>query len=248
MIFVFTLNRHRKGCCKCCHAQIVYNFMAVTVSRMLYFFLKFQADYLDFYYCRLFFCSVALFAFFSVSLVVLQIVPIDRLVKGRFQDNFEFLQWFKKFFDANYSGSEPYDALAMRNGEAMGSGGNNAPRGGGMMKRPSPREPPARPVPRAGIFLYFFNFPFQNASNILGLFFTKEKQGFPDFLVIKQNINTNLNFIHQIDVDFRLLTSDQEKSIFLLFLRNFNPEFLDRKEKFVCNLEDFIYSIPYKWQ
>ncbi|XP_043283789.1 microtubule-associated protein RP/EB family member 1 isoform X3 [Venturia canescens] len=79
-----------------------------------------------------------------------KIVPIDRLVKGRFQDNFEFLQWFKKFFDANYSGSEPYDALAMRNGEAMGSGGNNAPRGGGMMKRPSPREPPARPVPRAG--------------------------------------------------------------------------------------------------
>lgn len=80
----------------------------------------------------------------------LQIVPIDRLVKGRFQDNFEFLQWFKKFFDANYSGAEPYDALAMRGGEAMGSGGNNAPRGAGIMKRPSPREVPARPVPRAG--------------------------------------------------------------------------------------------------
>ena len=23
-------------------------------------------------------------------------------MKGRFQDNFEFVQWFKKFFDANY--------------------------------------------------------------------------------------------------------------------------------------------------
>ena len=33
-----------------------------------------------------------------------QIVPVDRLVKGRFQDNFEFVQWFKKFFDANYDG------------------------------------------------------------------------------------------------------------------------------------------------
>jgi len=67
-------------------------------------------------------------------------VPIDRLVKGRFQDNFEFLQWFKKFFDANYSGAEPYDALAMRGGEPMGSGGNNAPRGGSNAKRASPRD------------------------------------------------------------------------------------------------------------
>ena len=30
-------------------------------------------------------------------------------MKGRFQDNFEFVQWFKKFFDANYDG-RPYDA------------------------------------------------------------------------------------------------------------------------------------------
>ncbi|XP_020287642.1 microtubule-associated protein RP/EB family member 1 isoform X2 [Pseudomyrmex gracilis] len=78
-----------------------------------------------------------------------KIVPIDRLVKGRFQDNFEFLQWFKKFFDANYSGAEPYDALAMRGGEPMGSGGSNAPRGSNV-KRTSPRETvnSAKPAPR----------------------------------------------------------------------------------------------------
>merc|ERR1719244_1807384 len=35
-----------------------------------------------------------------------QIVEVDKLTKQKFQDNFEFLQWFKKFFDANYSGSE----------------------------------------------------------------------------------------------------------------------------------------------
>ncbi|XP_035216626.1 microtubule-associated protein RP/EB family member 1-like [Stegodyphus dumicola] len=29
-------------------------------------------------------------------------VPIEKLAKKRFQDNFEFLQWFKKFFDANF--------------------------------------------------------------------------------------------------------------------------------------------------
>lgn len=56
-----------------------------------------------------------------------QIVPIDRLVKGKFQDNFEFLQWFKKFFDANYSGQD-YNALSVRGGEAMGAGGASAPR------------------------------------------------------------------------------------------------------------------------
>jgi len=36
-------------------------------------------------------------------------------VKGRFQDNFEFLQWFKKFFDANYDGHD-YDPVAERGG------------------------------------------------------------------------------------------------------------------------------------
>uniref|UniRef100_A0A3Q3WXE3 Microtubule-associated protein RP/EB family member 3 n=1 Tax=Mola mola TaxID=94237 RepID=A0A3Q3WXE3_MOLML len=35
-----------------------------------------------------------------------KIIPVERLVKGKFQDNFEFLQWFKKFFDANYNGEE----------------------------------------------------------------------------------------------------------------------------------------------
>ncbi|MFH4984226.1 hypothetical protein AB6A40_010935 [Gnathostoma spinigerum] len=32
-------------------------------------------------------------------------VPVERLLRGKFQDNFEFLQWFRKFFDANCSGS-----------------------------------------------------------------------------------------------------------------------------------------------
>ncbi|XP_012274727.1 microtubule-associated protein RP/EB family member 1 isoform X9 [Orussus abietinus] len=78
-----------------------------------------------------------------------KIVPIDRLVKGRFQDNFEFLQWFKKFFDANYVLEREYDALAMRGGEPMGSGGSNAPRGSGLVKRNAPRElPTARPAAR----------------------------------------------------------------------------------------------------
>lgn len=50
-----------------------------------------------------------------------KIIPIDRLIKGRFQDNFEFLQWFKKFFDANYDGHD-YDALGARENMPMGFG------------------------------------------------------------------------------------------------------------------------------
>uniref|UniRef100_A0A8C1KUT4 Microtubule-associated protein, RP/EB family, member 3b n=1 Tax=Cyprinus carpio TaxID=7962 RepID=A0A8C1KUT4_CYPCA len=44
-----------------------------------------------------------------------KIIPVERLVKGKFQDNFEFLQWFKKFFDANYDGKE-YDPQLARQG------------------------------------------------------------------------------------------------------------------------------------
>ncbi|XP_003374414.1 microtubule-associated protein RP/EB family member 1 [Trichinella spiralis] len=45
-----------------------------------------------------------------------KVVPVDKLIKGKFQDNFEFLQWFKKFFDANYDG-RPYNALSARGEE-----------------------------------------------------------------------------------------------------------------------------------
>ncbi|XP_017797334.1 PREDICTED: microtubule-associated protein RP/EB family member 1 isoform X2 [Habropoda laboriosa] len=50
-----------------------------------------------------------------------KVIPVDKLVKGRFQDNFEFLQWFKKFFDANYDGRE-YDAYEARGLVPLGSG------------------------------------------------------------------------------------------------------------------------------
>ncbi|XP_050075298.1 microtubule-associated protein RP/EB family member 1 isoform X4 [Anopheles maculipalpis] len=50
-----------------------------------------------------------------------KVIPVDKLIKGRFQDNFEFLQWFKKFFDANYDGRE-YDALEARGGIMLGQG------------------------------------------------------------------------------------------------------------------------------
>ncbi len=47
---------------------------------------------------------------------VIQIIPVEKLVKGKFQDNFEFVQWFKKLFDANYDGKE-YDPIQARQGQ-----------------------------------------------------------------------------------------------------------------------------------
>lgn len=66
---------------------------------------------------------------------------MDRLIKGRFQDNFEFLQWFKKFFDANYDGRD-YDAVAARENLPMGMG----PAGGASALKPATNVPAKRLV------------------------------------------------------------------------------------------------------
>jgi len=59
-----------------------------------------------------------------------KVIPVERLIKGRFQDNFEFAQWFKKFHDANFQGGD-YDPAERRAGKAVansGGGGDSAQR------------------------------------------------------------------------------------------------------------------------
>lgn len=68
-------------------------------------------------------------------------VPVERLVKGKYQDNFEFVQWFKKFFDANYQGQE-YDALSARGGETVGI----PAKGGALNKMPRPQGSTVKPT------------------------------------------------------------------------------------------------------
>ncbi len=76
---------------------------------------------------------------------VFQVVPIDRLVKGRFQDNFEFIQWFKKFFDANYDPEcDNYDPGAARGGADLG--GSSAAGGPPKSRMPMSRAPAPRPA------------------------------------------------------------------------------------------------------
>lgn len=95
------------------------------------------------------------------KMTVDKIVPVDKLVKGRFQDNFEFLQWFKRFFDANYQGQD-YDPIAARGGvDAVTGAGGRVParsrmpmassNGNGHSRMAAPRPAPVRnaPAPRA---------------------------------------------------------------------------------------------------
>jgi len=44
-------------------------------------------------------------------------IDANTLIKGKFQDNLEFLQWMKKYFDMHYGG-DPYDAVGRRGGKS----------------------------------------------------------------------------------------------------------------------------------
>ncbi|KAF8562248.1 hypothetical protein P879_09397 [Paragonimus westermani] len=72
----------------------------------------------------------------SLQAYLFQEVPIEKLVKGKYQDNFEFVQWFKRLFDANYAG-HPYDALAARGGERLQGSAKGTSKIGTAQSKPS---------------------------------------------------------------------------------------------------------------
>ncbi|KAL2104307.1 hypothetical protein ACEWY4_001175 [Coilia grayii] len=79
-----------------------------------------------------------------------KIIPVDKLVKGKFQDNFEFVQWFKKFFDANYDGRE-YDPVEARQGQDSGAVTSPAPPALNKPKKvmaAAPQRPAAKVAPK----------------------------------------------------------------------------------------------------
>ena len=45
-------------------------------------------------------------------------IEVTKLVKAKYQDNLEFMQWLKRYFDLNYNG-EPYDAVGRRKGNDL---------------------------------------------------------------------------------------------------------------------------------
>ena len=70
-------------------------------------------------------------------------IEVDKLIKAKYQDNLEFCQWVKRFWDLNYNG-EPYDAVARRNGQdlyyiAGGNKVNKLTTGTTKMAQPRPK-------------------------------------------------------------------------------------------------------------
>lgn len=64
------------------------------------------------------------------------------MIKGKYQDNLEFCQWLKAYFEKNYNG-EPYDAVGRRKGQDLFylGGATVAP-----VKKSAPGEAPKKSV------------------------------------------------------------------------------------------------------
>ncbi|KAI6646664.1 hypothetical protein LOD99_12785 [Oopsacas minuta] len=82
------------------------------------------------------------------QLKVEKTIPIEKIVKGKFQDNFEFLQWFKEFYNRNYDpdrSQNEYDPVKVR--EAAGKKGGVSTRVPSTTPKSSIQQ--ASPAPRA---------------------------------------------------------------------------------------------------
>lgn len=77
-----------------------------------------------------------------------QPIPVTALVKCKMQDNLEFCQWFKKFWDEHFPGGE-YDAVGRRSG-AGGVGVTAAPSSAGPTPRTSSAAGTRRPAKLSG--------------------------------------------------------------------------------------------------
>ncbi|GAA5891891.1 hypothetical protein JCM8208_002925 [Rhodotorula glutinis] len=79
-------------------------------------------------------------------------IPVDRLVRCKMQDNLEFLQWLKRFWDMNFPGGE-YDPVARRGGAGAAGAGAPGPGPRAASATGASRAPPAaaarRPAPTA---------------------------------------------------------------------------------------------------
>eukprot|EP00274_Cyanoptyche_gloeocystis_P002484 CAMPEP_0196653450 /NCGR_PEP_ID=MMETSP1086-20130531/3074_1 /TAXON_ID=77921 /ORGANISM="Cyanoptyche gloeocystis , Strain SAG4.97" /LENGTH=361 /DNA_ID=CAMNT_0041984651 /DNA_START=54 /DNA_END=1139 /DNA_ORIENTATION=- len=43
-------------------------------------------------------------------------IDVEKLIKAKYQDNLEFLQWMKRYFDLHHNAGVPYDAVERRSG------------------------------------------------------------------------------------------------------------------------------------
>eukprot|EP01117_Protostelium_nocturnum_P017165 TRINITY_DN6940_c0_g1_i2.p1 TRINITY_DN6940_c0_g1~~TRINITY_DN6940_c0_g1_i2.p1 ORF type:complete len:205 (-),score=82.39 TRINITY_DN6940_c0_g1_i2:64-678(-) len=74
-------------------------------------------------------------------------IDVAKLVKAKYQDNLEFLQWIKRYYDLNNGGAE-YDAIERRKGSYAADKKTLASGGGGAAKT-TPAAKPATKVAAA---------------------------------------------------------------------------------------------------
>ncbi|KAK3357765.1 calponin homology domain-containing protein [Lasiosphaeria hispida] len=81
-------------------------------------------------------------------------IPVESLVKCKMQDNLDFLQWTKRFWDQYYPGGD-YDAVGRRKGGALPPGGSapaaRAPAAAAAGARRPGGTTPTTVGPRAGV-------------------------------------------------------------------------------------------------
>ena len=70
----------------------------------------------------IFFIFIFIYSVYFAQKNIDRPIHIEKLVKCKMQDNLEFLQWTKRFWDQNYPGGD-YDALARRKGQPGVVGG-----------------------------------------------------------------------------------------------------------------------------
>jgi hypothetical protein len=76
-------------------------------------------------------------------------VPVEALVKCKMQDNLEFLQWAKRYWDKYFPGGD-YDALTRRKASGAPAGGPAPSMGGGATRRPTGGVAPRTRTPQSG--------------------------------------------------------------------------------------------------
>jgi len=77
-------------------------------------------------------------------------IEVNNLAKGKFQDNLEFLQWMKKYFDLNYNG-EPYDAIGRRAQSKCPAVSDKAKGGTPVKATPTKSTTPAKKITASSI-------------------------------------------------------------------------------------------------
>ncbi|KAI9777492.1 MAG: Microtubule-associated protein RP/EB member 1 [Peltula sp. TS41687] len=156
-------------------------------------------------------------------------VPVELLVKCKMQDNLEFLQWTKRYWDQYFPGGE-YDALARR----KGSGAPAAPPPTSSSSHaPSSRTSSSGPVVRRGAT------PTSNPSSRLN----RPGVGGPNVAVMQQEISTLKETVTGLE---------RERDFYFLKLRDIelllqqaveaDPEIEKEEGGLVKQIQNILYS------